>query len=30
MGAKICDSWAQDYTVYVFGGGDRPTDAGVR
>ncbi len=23
MGAKICDAWAQDCTVYVFVGGDR-------
>ncbi len=28
MGAKICDAWAQDCTVYVFVGGDCPTDAG--
>ncbi len=30
MGAKICDAWAQDCTVYVFVGGDRLTDAGGR
>ncbi len=30
VGAKICDAWAPDCTVYVFVGGDHPTDAGVR